>query len=134
MQFVQSRLPVLIMQTGSLFMTKKAEKLGFLVMTGKGFIFGTPYILSMSGKMKCFVWKKKKNVEYSRIVLQCSQSAVTLENKIKCCYHLHYSKLLARNQWLSVKVIFGSQLLFCLFVFCSFFVFLFQICLWLVTL
>lgn len=105
------------MQTGSLFMTKKAEKPGFLVMTGKGFVFGTPYILSMAGKMKCFVWgkKKKDTVEYSRIVLQCSQSAVTLENKIKCHYHLHYSKLLARNQWLSMKVIFGSQLLFCLF-------------------
>lgn len=77
MQFVQSRLPVLIMQTGSLFMTKKAEKLGFLVMTGKGFIFGTPYILSMSGKMKCFVWKKKKNC---RIFQDC----ITMLSV--CCY------------------------------------------------
>lgn len=65
--------------------------------------------------MFCMGEKKKDTVEYSRIVLQCSQSAVTLENKIKCHYHLHYSKLLARNQWLSMKVIFGSQLLFCLF-------------------
>lgn len=53
MQLVQSLLPVLIMQTGSLFMTKKkADEPGFPEMIGKGFIFATPHILSMAEKMK----------------------------------------------------------------------------------
>lgn len=59
MQLIQSLLPVLIMQTGSLFMTKKkADEPGFPEMIGKGFIFATPHILSMAEKMKHCIWKK----------------------------------------------------------------------------
>lgn len=78
MQLVQSLLPVLIMQTGSLFMTKKSRWARVFSDDWEKFhICNTPHI-KHGRKEKVFNMKKKfDSVEFPSFELQYYQSAVT---------------------------------------------------------
>lgn len=79
MQLVQSLLPVLIMQTGSLFITKKSRRARVSSVDWERFhICNTPHIKHDREDEAFHAKEKFDSVEFSRFALEYTQSVVTL--------------------------------------------------------